>query len=412
MSVKIQPRQMEGNGIQSSSGVSGSSATVSTNLGASTTTDTSAEFTSSTSSLFQNPIGNVASRTASSSAIPFRTPTNSAAPLGSSHGDFNSGTLAGATVGAFAGGCILALLAAVLFFRSRKKTGENVEKGGDFGSIEATANKISKQSISTFAGRSSTANPNTPAATTFISKLLDLSPYIPQPADDSAICVRVQTLFDQAGLHVENYYSRTASNPPLSADAVARISCYDSRSLPASFVTMLSKPQSQRAVLTHALVQSLLRAIQPGTAAGSLLPACYAQSPKQWESEIMNIDTERAGFAWRMLTSFLCTSNNQLPTTPENGIINFAEDFTRVFEPYSNPQFAEADRVQHLASISKSAADLGIWLFSQPCSFMFRWTTSGGSGDKVVVLPAIVKVCDEQGRRLAVPETLVEEKIV
>ncbi|KAJ9481089.1 hypothetical protein VN97_g12414, partial [Penicillium thymicola] len=65
--------------------------------------------------------------------------------------------------------------------------------------------------------------------------------------------MRIQSLFDQAGLHVENYYSRTASNPPLTQDLLARLSHYDSAYLPASLITMLSRPRSQRAVLTHAL---------------------------------------------------------------------------------------------------------------------------------------------------------------
>jgi hypothetical protein len=92
--------------------------------------------------------------------------------------------------------------------------------------------------------------------------------------------------------------------------------------------------------------------------------------------------------------------------------MKFAEGFTKAFEPYSNPQFTKDDRLRHLATISKSAADLGIWLFSQPCSFKFRWVTDRVSGDNMVVLPAILKVCDEQGRLLAIPEKLVEEKVV
>ncbi|KAJ9485233.1 hypothetical protein VN97_g8124 [Penicillium thymicola] len=129
------------------------------------------------------------------------------------------------------------------------------------------------------------------------------------------------------------------------------------------------------------LVDSLVRAIQPGATENSLLPPSYAQISKQQGSEMANAATDRAEFAWRMLTSFLYASDNHSPTLPRDNIMTFAEEFTKAFEPYSNSQFAEDDRLRHLATISKSAADLGIWLFSQPCSFKFQWITNGVSGD-------------------------------
>ena len=99
-------------------------------------------------------------------------------------------------------------------------------------------------------------------------------------------------------------------------------------------------------------------------------------------------------------------------TLPYNSSTEFAENFTKAFEPYSSPEFTEAERSRHIHNIGKMATDLGIWLFSQPCSFEFRWNGSGISPDEIVTNPAIVKVADEHGQRLGVPQVLAEHTTV
>lgn len=97
---------------------------------------------------------------------------------------------------------------------------------------------------------------------------------------------------------------------------------------------------------------------------------------------------------------------------PYNSIAEFAETFTKAFGPYSSAEFTEAERSRHIETIGKMATDLGIWLFSQPCSFEFRWNGGGVSPDEIVTNPAIVKVADEHGQRLAAPQVLAEQTIV
>lgn len=89
---------------------------------------------------------------------------------------------------------------------------------------------------------------------------------------------------------------------------------------------------------------------------------------------------------------------------------SLAQTFTSAFAQYSDAHFAESDRLDHLASVLRAAADLGVWLFAQPCSFGFRWSPrSGSAADRVAVFPAVVKVGDELGRRLLVQQVLAEE---
>lgn len=414
------------------------STTYSSSLAATTTTTTSYAKSSgvrTSNSASISPSATVSSFALSSGINPTATGSNSTTSPDSTHSksssaQFSSGTLAGAIVGSFAGGLLLAFLAAFLFYRSRKQSGR-AEAGQRTWHGENDAMKGPEQSIAGVSGLATSAQPvkPLPTASAWGSRQLDLSSYVPQPADDSAVCMRIQVLFDQASLHIDNYYSRTSSNPHLTQDIVDRLGQYDSSYLPTSLATILSSPRAQRPVLTHTFVRSILQAIQPEAQTLSLLPACYGSprretgvadtsmstnsklSLKSLTNSII-IDTDQATFVWRMVTSYLYTHNQTTPTTSSGAIAEFAESFTKAFAPYSNPQFSEAERLRHLISVSKAAADLGVWLFSQPCSIEFRWTDAGFSGSQVVTIPAVVKVSDENGERLVVPQTLAEETAV
>lgn len=74
--------------------------------------------------------------------------------------------------------------------------------------------------------------------------------------------------------------------------------------------------------------------------------------------------------------------------------------------------------MRNLAEILKHAADLGIWLFSQPSGFRFMWAAAGGKGGRdggrgtLVVLPGLVKESDEYGKRLREGQVLVRATTV
>lgn len=117
-------------------------------------------------------------------------------------------------------------------------------------------------------------------------------------------------------------------------------------------------------------------------------------------------------FAWRMLTSAMYTRNHGGQGTTRNAIPALVGDFATAFAPYIDANFTVEDQLDHLTSVVRAAADLGTWLFSQPCSFGFRWTSLVTPLDQVIIFPAVFKDGDEQGRPLRVPHTLVEETSV
>lgn len=115
---------------------------------------------------------------------------------------------------------------------------------------------------------------------------------------------------------------------------------------------------------------------------------------------------------WRVLSAYV------RPTPAED--INYishrdrvisevVQTFSITFGPWQNRRFREGDRVRSLTEILKSAADLGIWLFSQPSTFQFQWGAAEKSGSNIVVIgPALVKVANERAQPLSKAQVMVE----
>lgn len=118
-------------------------------------------------------------------------------------------------------------------------------------------------------------------------------------------------------------------------------------------------------------------------------------------------------FAWRILTSHLHTrgrASQSADLAVHNDVIaNLANDFSRTFAPFGDPRFPQADRLAHLYTMVREASGLGTWLFAQPSSFEFHWSAASKTSKYITVLPSVVKVYDERGRHLAVPQTLLAE---
>lgn len=89
-----------------------------------------------------------------------------------------------------------------------------------------------------------------------------------------------------------------------------------------------------------------------------------------------------------------------------------ATSFSNAFAPWRNGKYRSKDRVHNLSKILKQAADLGIWLFSQPSAIRFDWPTgTPRSTGQITVLPGLVKETDEKGIPLKDAQVLVEPVI-
>ncbi|KAL5338036.1 hypothetical protein BJX70DRAFT_219084 [Aspergillus crustosus] len=122
-----------------------------------------------------------------------------------------------------------------------------------------------------------------------------------------------------------------------------------------------------------------------------------------------------------MLASYLyksSTSSSQTstPSASASGTLadapkSLAAAFSKAFAPYTALSFTSEDRCEHMLTLANETAELGIWLFGQPCVFEFVWEYTGdGSGSRngFCVTPGVVKVADERGARFRAPFVVVE----
>lgn len=248
-------------------------------------------------------IGNATSTSSTSSTTPSKTQENTRATTPTQSGlqsstkpssptpsseaqskQFSTGALAGGIVGALIGGFLLAFLAAFLFFRSRRRSTQVAPLEKSAPPREAPG-KQPGEDFTQFVG-TTIATPHSND-----HQQLDLAAIISEPADDGNISTRVQTFFDQASLHIDNFYSRASASPSLSQEAINRLGSYESSFLSASLVSLLAKPQAQRAVLTHVLLQSLMNAIKPEDQQCSLLPANFTLPSQRANGDASNSET-------------------------------------------------------------------------------------------------------------------------
>lgn len=224
-----------------------------------------------------------ASSTPSASATT-RTSATSATTSQKSHpsSGISNGALAGAIVGSVVGTATLTLLAAFLYFRSIRKRHLAAAPGDPSSNSPDMSSPQEQIAVKAYGPVASSQKERPPlASATRGSQFFDLSAYVPIPADDNTVCTRIQTLFDQASLHVDNYYAQSPAIARLAPDAVNRINHFGSPYLAAPPAAMLSRRAVQRALITHVLVWALLQDIQPGSQAGSLLPQLYRSMPQQ-----------------------------------------------------------------------------------------------------------------------------------
>ncbi|KAL6237891.1 hypothetical protein BDW75DRAFT_228395 [Aspergillus navahoensis] len=309
----------------------------------------------------------------------------------------SKGALAGAIIGSILGTALLTLLLAYFFFRRRRNQPPKKPENKSGATLRSSQFPIALSEKST------------PGSG------FNLAAITPQPADDATVRARILTLFDQAALHVDNYYVPGSSPTHLPEDAVSQLERYNSGYLPEPIEKMLGQKSVQRHVITHALTYTLLRAVGPEMDGGELLPKIIAAQP---HIRHPSPSTDSALFSWRILTSNLyaqtqrnSTFANDDVTSITSAAASLAAEFTTAFNPCSFASFTFEERIAHLTTLAKSASDLGIWLFGQPCTFQFVWDGSK-SESAFNITPKVIKTHDERGFRLSEAVVLVEEKSI
>jgi hypothetical protein len=96
-------------------------------------------------------------------------------------------------------------------------------------------------------------------------------------------------------------------------------------------------------------------------------------------------------------------------TQRDTNVSAAATAFTNAFSPWASDTYSAAARRQNAAEIFKSAADVGILIFSQPSSFTYQWSSSQENRSGVIVVtPAFWKVADENAMPLERPQVMIQ----
>lgn len=115
---------------------------------------------------------------------------------------------------------------------------------------------------------------------------------------------------------------------------------------------------------------------------------------------------------WRVLSAYLRPAPKNDPSylsQRDATVSAAAATFTNALSPWASETYSDSVRRQNLAEILKSAAEVGILIFSQPGSFRFQWSTGQDHRSVVVVIaPALLKTADEHAIPLDRPQVMIQ----
>ena len=119
---------------------------------------------------------------------------------------------------------------------------------------------------------------------------------------------------------------------------------------------------------------------------------------------------------WRVMTAYLLpdpTKDAAYIAQRDKQISNTVQSFARAFAPWKSTGHKDEERTRSLSAILEGAADLGIFLFSQPSTIKFHWaSTSEVGASSIVVTPALLKTADEKGHDLVEAQVLISQVVL
>ncbi|KAK5103132.1 hypothetical protein LTS08_003936 [Lithohypha guttulata] len=243
---------------------------------------------------------------------------------------------------------------------------------------------------------------------------------LPQPVADDTLRMNVRTLFHQIELHVENFYADVyPAESSLSPDVLEEIEEFDNQDLPAPILTLIRHTNKPTSVIKRALAQHIVSNISiSDMKQSSFLPVectSLAQGRRRAPSHNNKPGSAEAFAQWRVPTAYLRpeanaptnTSTSQLESGEDSAIRAAAHQFSSAFAPWLHPVQSAAAVAQNLEAIMRSAAQVGLTIFSQPAEFAYAWgsedaSRQGGrrSVGRLVVTPALLKMRDDNSRQV------------
>ncbi|KAG8527806.1 uncharacterized protein KY384_007960 [Bacidia gigantensis] len=307
-----------------------------------------------------------------------------------------NGTVAGIVIGASIGLALITFLVTFLLMRRKKTTGQSK-------SIPAPAGASRNEK-----GFSSHPYEVSEASSSAIPS------FLPQAADDRTVQTKAKTLLDQIELYVENFYQDSPKSG--SKVASADLTAFNSPFLENALSTLLSQATRSTPFIKHGLAYFITTSLLPmENSDATLLPEEFITLPRALK-RTRNSSSQKPGYLqaisqWRVLTAYLrpdSASDQAYIVQRDRQIDNICQNFLFAFAQWSSPRHGDDERVGSLVAILKDAANLGIFLQSQPVDLQFQFPTQAEVGTgKICIAPALVKTTDEKAQVLSKPQVLV-----
>ena len=119
---------------------------------------------------------------------------------------------------------------------------------------------------------------------------------------------------------------------------------------------------------------------------------------------------------WRVMTAYLLpdpTKDAAYISQRDKQISDTVQSFAKAFAPWKSTGYKDEERARSLSAILEDAANLGIFLFSQPSTIKFHWPSASEVGaSSIVVSPAVLKTADEKGQDLVEAQVLVSQVVL
>ncbi|KAI9738417.1 MAG: hypothetical protein M1834_008920 [Cirrosporium novae-zelandiae] len=339
------------------------------------------------------------------------TPTNST-PQKGSYTPLPARTVAGIVIGTAIGLAFITFVATYMWMRCRSNRRQ------EFDSTHALQHRPNRPHNTSTASSHSTSGQG------------DFN-FLPPTIEDRAISNKVWTLLEQISLHVENFYSDSIQDVMTTAAKAELAARFNSPYLPKPVEALLESARHPSVVIEHCLCFDILRAISPSSDPGfSFLPREFVLLPSQMKdiknpSERSIAQRSLALSSWRTLSVYLRPqpfNDRTYLTFLDEAIEQAVQSASLAFAAFQNHRHKSEDRIYNLTEIMKSAAEIGVLLFSQPNGFLWEWGTAGNREDggtsrdsrqstvmMVVVSPSLVKETDEKGRKVDKKIVLVEK---
>ncbi|ETN45505.1 uncharacterized protein HMPREF1541_09337 [Cyphellophora europaea CBS 101466] len=213
--------------------------------------------------------------------------------------------------------------------------------------------------------------------------------------------MQVSTLFEQIGLHVDNFYQdqmAAGSGSRLDAEQQRQLQLFDSPYLDDSLAGLLPFAQDARVLLKHSITETVVSRLDYSSridANEALLPSGLLNTYRLMTASTLH-DSATDVQHWRTHTLGLLGIDS-IEKSMSLQVQSLAAAITGAFEPWAVSRYGTEAKTSHLGNLLKEAVELGLEIFGMQNAVHWSWEIPEGSKGEVVVFPSLLILQESSG---------------